>query len=388
MHYLSFSFQHTQLRCTVLAASHLLSLTSSPAHWWWDFGTLLGLTREHDIIFTEVDADLSVTWQQRNRIWQQWTDPHSSMQATWRQYGFVEMERRGEQETDPKLRLYNSWGWFLDIDVWDEVPSNSSLWEFPVAPSPDRMQPDPSVSMQMVTGRLDPLQYLLSSSLIYPITALPPPPHWLSVCHDVAALLPAVPAVQVPYDTEGVLQHWYGAGWRQPRKFDKGRDASQDEFEVWMWQNLVRVYELLWAGKVVARAAVNALRYHTVLLVYYVATVTAASVAIIRAGYAWQRQHAVGVAERSTRSVWRRYGVDVGLSVSPVLCTIAYVFVLWVVLFTLEYQWYLYLGWGMWRASLLGLTLPLVLFHVLASTAASSNATANQRSKQSVIGIV
>ena len=380
LHFLTFTFQQTQLRCTVLAASHLLSQTSNPAYWWWDFGTLLGLTREHDIIFTEVDADLSVTWQQRNRIWQQWSAPDGRTRSTWQQFGFMQMERRGDETEDFKLRLFDSWGWFLDIDVWDEVSSNTSLWRFPTQPSPDRTQPDPAVSMQMITGRLEPEQYVLPSALMYPLASLPPPSHWLSVCPHVAGLLPGVPLVQVPSNTVAVLEHWYGSGWREPRKFDKGRDRSNDWFEVWMWQKAVRVYELLWAAKVIARVTINGLSYHTLLLTYYATIVSIASVAITRAGYDWQRRQAA--AERQPK-VWPRVlGVDVWLVVSPVVCTIAYMCVLWVVLFINEYRWFIQLGWGMWRGLLIGLTLPLVAFHLSASRAASSSsATAHQRSK-------
>ena len=379
VHYLSFTFQQTQLRCTVLAASHLLSQTSSPAHWWWDFGTLLGLTREHDIIYTEVDADLSVTWQQRNRIWQQWTAADGRTQRTWQQYGFMRMDRRGE-ETEVKLRLYDSWGWFLDIDVWDEVSSNTSSWRLPTTPSPDRMQSDPAVSMQMITGRLEPQQYVLPSALIYPLASQPPPSHWLSVCPHVTSLLPAVPMVQVPYNAAGVLEHWYGSGWREPRKFDKGRDRSSDAFEVWMWQKAVRVYELLWSAKVVARVTINGLYYHPLLLAYYAVVVGVGSIAMVRAGYDWQRRQA---ALSSTWPVW--YGMNVWLAVSPVACTVAYVCVLWVALFMIEYSWSVPLGWGMWRGLLVGLVLPSVGFHVSASNAASSsNSRAHQRgNKQS-----
>ena len=387
IHYLALHFQQTQLRCTVLAASHLLSQTSSPANWWWDFGTLLGLTREHDMIYTEVDADLSVTWQQRNRIWQQWSAADGNTQRTWQQYGFVHMELRGDPAvvTDAKLRLYDIWGWFLDIDVWDEVASNSSQWRFPSSPSPDRSQADPAVSMQMITGRLEPQQYVLPSALIYPLASQPPPSHWMSVCPHVAALLPAVPMVQVPHSVVGVLEHWYGSGWQEPRKFDKGRDRSNDWFEVWMWQKAVRVYELLWSAKVIARITVNGLQYHTFLLIYYTTTVSIASIAIMRAGYDWQRRQAadertaIGASPIST--VWPRwYRMDVWLALSPVLCTIAYVCVLLVLLFKVEYDWYVQLGWGMWRGLLVGLALPLVAFHISASKAASSSARAHLRS--------
>ena len=376
LHYLALGFQQSQLRCTVLAASHLLSQTSSPAHWWWDFGTLLGLTREHDIIHTEVDADLSVTWQQRNRIWQQWA-ADGEAKRTWQQYGFVHLEQR----EDIKLRLYDSWGWFLDVDVWSEVSSNASLWQFPTTPAPDRTQPDSSVNMQMITGRLEPAQYVLPSAFIYPLVSQPPPSHWLSVCPHVTALLPAVPQMQVPSNAAAVLEHWYGSGWHEPRKFDKGRDRSSDWFEVWMWRKAVRVYELLWAAKVIARVTVNGLRYHTALLAYYATAVTVTAIVFIRACYDWQRRQAAvdhdTTGLSALHSVWQRWpGRNVCSAVSPVTCTVAYVCVLWVVLFTLEYRWYIPLGWGMWRGLLVGLTLPLLVVCLLVSKATRSGSSA------------
>ena len=384
LHFVCLSFQQTQLRCTVLAASHLLSHTSSPAYWWWDFGTLLGLTREHDIIYTEVDADLSVTWQQRDRIWQQWAAADGAAQAVWKQFGFVQMEQRTQWDPqDVKLRLYDSWGWFLDIDVWDEVPADAAKWRMPTAPSPDRTQPDPAVSMQMVTGRLEPAQYVLPSTLFYPLASIPPPAHWLSACPHIASLLPGVPSVQVPASVERVLVHWYGSGWREPRKFDKGRDRSNDWFEVWMWQKAVRVYELLWAAKVVARVTLNGLQYHRLLLAYYALVVGAGFIAMARAGYRWQRRHPMVEREASglPAAATERFKLlrqDVRLAVSPLMCATAYVSVLWVVLFTFEYQWYIHLGWGMWRGLLVGLALPLVAFHI-AGNGASSGARVHSR---------
>ena len=269
--------------------------------------------------------------------------------------------------------------------MWDEVPADVSLWRFPTSPSPDRTQPDSSVSMQMITGRLEPEQYVLPSTLIYPLSSQPPPPHWVSACPHIAALLPSVPSVQVPYNAAAVLEHWYGSGWHEPRKFDKGRDRSNDAFEVWMWQKAERVYELLWSAKVIARTSINGLRYHPTLMLYYVTVVGIASAAIIRAGFDWQRRQAAA-AERSATalsavsSVWPAwYGMNVWLSVSPVACTIAYVCVLWVGLFIVEYQWYVPLGWGMWRGLLIGLALPLVAFHISASKAASNGMRAHER---------
>lgn len=76
------------------------------------FLQIIGLVRDLDIIWTETDADLSVLLAGRDKI--------VNDDALWRSFlqaGFVHIERRDQV----KLRIYNDWGFFLDVDVWNIV---------------------------------------------------------------------------------------------------------------------------------------------------------------------------------------------------------------------------------------------------------------------------
>jgi hypothetical protein len=72
------------------------------------------LVRENDIIFTEVDADLSMTREGARRLRESWSE--EARQSEWREAGFVDLVARDEQGV--KLRAFDAWGWYLDIDVY------------------------------------------------------------------------------------------------------------------------------------------------------------------------------------------------------------------------------------------------------------------------------
>ena len=270
-HSLSMSYQQSHLRCQLLSASHLLSLSSLSSSHWWDFGTLLGLVREGDIIYTEVDADLSLTWRGRNLLLQHWQLPH--VRTQWQQLGFVRMEERDEL----KLRVFDDAGWFLDVDIWDTMNASSGGGGWPTQVSAvDAVEPAEGMSMQMLTGRLDAQLYNLPSASVLPIAQQPAPAAWSHVCRRQLRVMEeqgrtagTLPSLSWPARPADVLQHWYGPGWVHPRRYDKGVDATTDRFEQFMWAHLEQVYELLWAFKVAARSLVNALAYHPMMVGWY-----------------------------------------------------------------------------------------------------------------------
>lgn len=214
-----------RLRTVVRDAS--AALNKHDLKYWWDFGTLLGIQRNGDIIWTEVDADISIMLEDRNRIL---TDP--KVQRTLFEAGFIEVKDRGNY----KLRIFDSWGGFLDMDVWQTEKNDKG-----------------EARMQMLTGRLKPEVYNVPEEFILPPGKL---------------VLPAFSNVPlgVPRDAPALLQFWYG-DWQVPRKFDKGRDASQDQLEVWIWNNLVYFYEVFVAAKIFGILLFNCFLYHKLLLV-------------------------------------------------------------------------------------------------------------------------
>ena len=377
-HSLTMTFQQSQLRCQTLSASHLLSLSSLTTSHWWDFGTLLGLAREGDIIYTEVDADLSLTWQGRNHLVQQWQLPDT--RSRWAELGFVRLEARDEL----KLRMFDDFGWFLDVDVWQGV--NASMVALPTQASAEEPSlPSADLHLQMLTGRLSAELYNLPSASILPITQHPAPASWSHICRRQLRLMEAQgrtggpPTLSWPARPSEVLQHWYGPGWVQPRRYDKGVDASSDRFETFMWAHLEAVYELLWSFKAAARVVVNALAYHPMLLMWYGGLVGA----FIGMGWVWARRwqwesvkavEGDGVLGREGPRSWIRCGDVLLMSLSPLMCAVAYVAALCWALFRVEEEHKVDLGRGMWRGLLPGLCLPLVALNMLTRRKASGAA--------------
>jgi hypothetical protein len=77
--------------------------------YWWNKGTLIGLFREGDIVYTDVDTDIAITNHTRRdrRI----NDPDLIND-------FAEIGYNIEQRDSLKLRLYGPWGFFADMNIF------------------------------------------------------------------------------------------------------------------------------------------------------------------------------------------------------------------------------------------------------------------------------
>ena len=223
--YIGFSLQRSCIRSIVARTSSVL--VAHNITYWWDFGTSLGLYRDHDIIWGETDADISVTMEDRNRIWDEPAIHQSLYQA-----GFVQMDQR-----DPlKLRIYDSWGWFLDMDVWQREKNATH----------DRLQ--------MLTGRHCKSVYNTPYEWVLPPSSL--------VVEEVVHLLP----LSLPRDMDAWLTFWYG-DWHTPRGFDKGRDWSGDDAEVALKKNFIFALEAFSALKAIGRTFSGLLHNHILAVV-------------------------------------------------------------------------------------------------------------------------
>ena len=279
------------------------------------------------------------------------------MRRRWSELGFVQLQQRDAV----KLRVFDSWGWFLDVDVWEEQSgdggnsSGSALPEQPAAA--DRSSADAAVRMQMLTGRLSPALYNLPSAVVFPIQQRAFPSHWAHQCRGrlatIAASSPSSsPLLSLPAAPAVLLEHWYGAGWVRPRRFDKGIDRSSDAFENLMWTQAETAYELFWAVKVAARVALNAAAYHRPLLLWYAAVALAFTLPAV----GWMREMQRGL-EAKQPSLARA----LLLRMSPLLLCCGYLLMLAAALFVLDKSLQLELGMGMYRGLLPGIALPLLL---------------------------
>ncbi len=189
--------------------------------YWWDFGTLLGLMREGNIIYSEVDADISIPVETRRNFFEV-----EGFQNCLSASGF-QIEKRDEL----KLRLYGPWGWFGDMDVW-EPAANHTLF--------------------MVTGRnVERNRYILPQHLLLPTQP------WENIPNQQNVIRTLPEWIRVPAQPSVVLEYWYGPTWVTPRKYDKGNDPSTDALELFFFQNAVWIYEVGMAFKFFFRILVN-----------------------------------------------------------------------------------------------------------------------------------
>jgi len=163
--------------------------------------------------------------------------------------GFFHVERRDQV----KLRIYNDWGFFLDVDVWNVAEKEET----------DRRY------LQMITGRRNEELYHLPMEWMLPVK-------YLSL-----TTFPGV-SLAVPAEPELVLQYWYGNDYMQPRKFDKGRDASSDAFEVFMWTYAVLLYEVFWSCKLFVRLILYGVSNHALSLLALFALLAGCATALAR----------------------------------------------------------------------------------------------------------
>ena len=140
--------------------------------YWCDFGTLLGLHRDGDIIAGDKDADLCVLSSEKPRI--------LALAAPLGERGYVLTDRGGRSRT--VLRIHDARTWY-HLDVYEYVPDGDVLRSVLVSPQED-------IPARLVTSRRR-------------VTFLDAPVH-------------------IPCDAEAVLRHRYGPGFARPRRGDKG----------------------------------------------------------------------------------------------------------------------------------------------------------------------
>jgi hypothetical protein len=210
------SAQRSCLRMVVVDVTHALSKYN--LDYWWDFGTLLGLIRGGDIIYTEVDADISI--------------PLATRDVFFKTPGLTEelenvLGYHIQKRDEHKLRLFGRWGWFADMDVWTPA-DNDTLF--------------------LATGSHS------DKSVYYYPRAWLLPTRPISRVPDVAPLSPKLPPeLRVPAQPLTVLEYRYGKTWRIPRKFDKGNDPSHDPVELFLWGHAMWVYEIFLSLKCLVR---------------------------------------------------------------------------------------------------------------------------------------
>lgn len=204
-----FTWQRNQLGSAILDASECLNKFKEA--YWLNFGTLLGAVRDENVIWTDVDADISAL-------------KSVSVAITAGTHGirdcinlkFAELERRDEF----KYKMYNRFGFRVDLDVWDDTPGDSS-------------------GLTMITG----VGYLFFFQIIcLELILVCVPPQNLEdkeVYHlPKSILLPTqtIPFlggdVQVPHLPIELVEYWYGPTWTVRRTYFKGRDYSRDVLEV------------------------------------------------------------------------------------------------------------------------------------------------------------
>lgn len=223
---IGFKAQQQCLRHVVQDISMVLE--GNEIDYWWDFGTLLGLVRGGDIIYTEVDADISIPKTSRDKL-----DTHPAVLEQLRAMGY-QIEHRDAL----KLRLYGPWGWFGDMDVWIIEESHQVFMAT-------------GKNQDMSRYRL-PQGWFMPTSTLGALQAEKVGAHMLSPWFSPAMRVPAQPIV--------VLEYWYSVAWRTPRRFDKGNDPSTDKLELFLWHHAMWVYESFLALKCIARVGVYGLR--------------------------------------------------------------------------------------------------------------------------------
>jgi hypothetical protein len=257
------SVQQKCLRAVVYDLSYILD--EYDIDYWWDFGTLLGLVREGDVIYTEVDADVSIHVDSRPSFLD------TAIQADLARYGYS-LEPRDEL----KFRVYGPWGSFADMDVW--VTYNTS-------------------HLYMVTGKHhDFSRYILPRDLILPTKRI-------RDVGDRASLTPSLnDNVRLPAHPHQVIAYWYGPKWRIPQHYDKGNDPNTDQMEMFFWTHLLLFWEVFHAAKVSARLYAHGMHalLHGILLI---PNVLACVPFIALAVTAWRNPTFIHVAVASVLAV-------------------------------------------------------------------------------------
>jgi hypothetical protein len=258
------TLQQHQLRCTLRAASLAFASIDPPLQHWWDFGSLLGLVREHDMIYSEVDADVSFMADSRARL----NEPANMAQLSSR--GFVKFKNRDDDGF--KLRVYHRYGWFLDMDVWkrrDQMLSDVRERVDGTVEAKDEVGTAPP-RLQMVTGRHDPSDYNLPNSWFFPLQSLSVPLINGANCgaDEISADAATLDAnsggvpLSIPNQPIDILRYWYSNTFMSPRQYDKGKDFSSDQVELFLWKWAVMLFDLFVAAKVSFKIGLNLVKYN------------------------------------------------------------------------------------------------------------------------------
>jgi len=165
--------------------------------YWCDFGTLLGLYRERDIILGDKDADLGIFESERTRL--------MALAGALAARGYELTDRGGRARN--VIRIYDSRTRFY-VDVYPYRSDGDRLRSVTASPQED-------IPAALVARRV------------------------------TASFLGAT--VRVPEDIEGVLRHRYGPAFRTPRRGDKGatrpysvvrmmvEDLQDNVLGIWSW---------------------------------------------------------------------------------------------------------------------------------------------------------
>jgi len=167
------------------------TLQKHDVEYWADFGTLLGVYRDQDVIMGDRDVDLAIPRSEEDKAWQ----------------AIQELKAQGYSITRDavKLKVWKSTNgvWFgCDICIYDEDKDNDQCFVRHT--------------------------FMMEKSWIYPLKKLMYRGHHINV----------------PGNTEKYLEYEYGETWRVPRKEDKGREGN-DKGEHY---NQYKSYVFGWGG--------------------------------------------------------------------------------------------------------------------------------------------
>ena len=160
-----------------MAQDVIQALNETDITYWVDFGTLLGIHREGDIILLDNDADICIP---------------SVTKEQWRRFGarITSMGYELQSHILPAIsRVFEPWGLFTDVyDV--ALSEDGTVYYGPTGPNSDVPA------------------HLIGVPITIPWTAAG-----------------RTSLVRVPQDIEGVLRWRYGDDYMTPRPFYKGRDS-------------------------------------------------------------------------------------------------------------------------------------------------------------------
>ncbi len=194
------SYRRAALRRLVPGVCRLLEVNG--IDYWCDFGTLLGLYREGDIIRGDKDADLGMLESQRPRL--------MALASAFAADGYELTDRGGRSRR--VIRIYDTRTRYY-VDVYPYRADGALLRSAVTSPQED----------------------IPAALVARPVTA---------------SFLGAT--VRVPEDIEGVLHHRYGPAFRTPRRGDKGatrrysrlrsllEDLQDNVLGIWSWVNAFR----------------------------------------------------------------------------------------------------------------------------------------------------